>query len=59
MLFDKFFEIGLIVIGLLWVSDQILDSFIHLYDIQLSIEMKEKDEKEEKEIPESAKNMYA
>lgn len=59
MIFDKFFETGLIVIGLLWISDQFLDSFIHLYDIQLAIEMKEKEEKEEKEIPESAKNMYA
>ena len=55
MLFDKFFEIGLIVIGLLWVSDQILDSLIHLYDIQLSIEMKEKEES----MSDSAKRMYA
>ena len=55
MIFDTFFEIGLIVIGLLWVGDQILDSLIHLYDITLASELKQNEE----EIPEFAKRMYS
>ena len=53
MLFSKTFEIGAIVIGLLWVCDQILDSLIHFYDISISVEM------QQQEIPESVKHMYS
>lgn len=52
MIFDKFFEIGLIVIGLLWVGDQILDSLIHLSALIFEKEL-------EKEIPESIQHIYA
>lgn len=55
MLFDKFFEIGVIIIGFMWVCNQILGSFIHLYDISAGIELKQK----ELEVPEWAKRMYS
>ena len=57
MIFDKFFEVGLIIIGLLWVADQILDSLIHFYDITIELQLKEMEMKEP-EMPENVKHMY-
>ena len=52
MLFDPFFEIGIIIIGFIWVCDQVLDSLINVYVIS-------KADENESEIPESAKRMYS
>ena len=58
MLFSQTFEYGLIVIGLLWVIDQLFDSFIHIYDITLAYELKEK-ELNEPEISDEVKKIYS
>lgn len=58
MLFSQTFEYGLIVIGLLWAIDQLFDSFIHIYDITLAYELKEK-ELNEPEISDEVKKIYS
>lgn len=52
MLFDPFFEVGLIVIGVLYV---VSDFVIRMYDITLAAEM----QKNDSEISESVKHMYS
>ena len=55
MLFSLFGEISLSIIGLLYIVDCFVDSFINLAQIE-----KEKEEEEqEKKIPESMKHMYS
>ena len=55
MLFSVIGEIGLIVIGSLYVLDCWFDSFINMMTILKDSE----DEQKQKEIPESAKHMYS
>lgn len=52
MLFDPFFEVGLIVIGVLYV---VSDFVIRMYDITIAAEM----QKNDSEISESVKHMYS
>ena len=54
MLFSLFGEIGLIIIGGLWVIDQYFDSFINLIDVM----NKNKDE-EDPPLTDAAKRMYS
>ena len=55
MLFSVTGEIGLIVIGLLYVANKWFDSFIDILEL---IKNNDNDEKE-KEIPESLKHIYS
>ena len=55
MLFSLVGEIGLIVIGLLYVGDCFLDSFINLMETV----SKNNEEEEAKKIPESIKHLYS
>ena len=52
MLFTQTGEIGLFVIGLLWVMNKWFNSFIDLVELM-------KNDDEEKEIPESLKHIYS
>lgn len=55
MLFSSIGEIGLIVIGLLWVTNKWFDSFIDLLEI---VKNNNEDQKD-KELPEGLKHMYS
>ena len=59
MIFDVFFEIGLLVLGLLYVGDMYFDSILHLVEIGNDMEDKEKEEKEDKEREELCKHLYS
>ena len=56
MLFSLVGEIGLIVIGLLYVGDCFLDSFINLMETVSKNNSKDDDQKE---LPESIKHLYS
>ena len=55
MLFSTFGEIGLFIIGLLYVLDCYVDSFINLAEITKNNENNE----ELKKLPESLKHIYS
>ena len=55
MLFSLVGEIGLIVVGTLYVLDCYLDSLINLIDTM----NKNNDEEEDKKIPEFVKHLYS
>ena len=55
MLFSLTGEIGLIVIGLLYVCNKWFDSFIDM----LELVKNNNDEPKEKELPEAFKHMYS
>ena len=52
MIFSLFGEIGLVLIGFLYVSNKWFDSFVDLLDII-------KNNEETKELPESLKHIYS
>ena len=54
MLFSLFGEIGLVVIGLLYVCDCWFDSFINMME-----QMKEDKNNDETKLPESIKHLYS
>ena len=55
MIFSTMFEVGLLVLGFLYIVDMFIDSCIHLVEINHDIEENAK----EKEIPESIKHLYS
>ena len=59
MIFDIFFEIGLLVLGFLYVANMWFDSFIHASEVSRDIDEKEKEEREDKEREELCKNLYS
>ena len=63
MLFSSIGEIGLIVIGLLWVTNKWFDSFIDLLEIvknnNASASSAELEDQKDKELPEGLKHMYS
>ena len=56
MIFDPFFEIGLLVLGLLYVGDLIFDSIIDLIRVGQEVEAHKENENE---ISEIVKQMYS
>ena len=59
MIFDKFFEIGLLILGLLYVGNMYFDSCLHLLEIANDMDEKEKEEEEEEELKKISKHMYS
>ena len=59
MLFDKFFEVGILVIGLLYVGDLYFDSIIELIRVGKEIQDEEDEKKEDEERKELTKHLYA
>ena len=59
MLFDVFFEIGLLILGFLYVGNMYCDSLINLYQISKDIDEDEKEKEKDKELKELSKHLYA
>ena len=59
MLFSKLFELGLFIIGLLYVGDMYFDSCIELIRITHDIDEEEKDKQHDDELKQIAKHMYS
>ena len=55
MLFSLTGEIGLLVIGFLWIGNKWFDSFIDLLNIMKDVN----DEQKQKELPDSIKHIYS
>lgn len=59
MIFDVFFEVGLLIIGLLYVGDMIFDSVIDLIRIGREIEDEDKEKKEDEERKTLTQHLYS
>ena len=59
MLFSKLFELGLFIIGLLYVGDMYFDSCIELIRVTKEIDEDEKDKERDEELKEMTKHMYS
>ena len=59
MIFSTLFEIGLFILGLLYVGDMYFDSVLHLIEIGNDITEKEKEEQNDKELQELTQHIYA
>ena len=59
MLFSGPFEIGLIILGLLYVGDMYLDSFIRLFEITNDMEKDEQEKQEDDKLIKLTKHMYS
>ncbi len=59
MIVDTFFEIGLLILGLLYVGDMYLDSVIRMIEIANEMDEKAKEESNDKELEELSKHMYS
>ena len=57
MIFSIFFEIGLLVLGFLYVADMILDSIIEL--IKAGNELEEHEKNNDQQISEIVQHMYS
>ena len=63
MLFDKFFEWGLLILGLLYIADMYFDSIIHLIEVNNDIEerdeAKAKEENEKEKLEKLTQHLYS
>ena len=59
MLFSFAFEIGLIILGLLYVGDMYLDSFIRLFEITNDMEKDEQEKQEDDKLIKLTKHLYS
>ena len=59
MLFSFTFEIGVLILGFLYVGDMYLDSFIRLFEITNEIEKDEKDKQEDEDLKKLSKHLYS
>jgi len=59
MLFDVFFEIGLLVLGVLYIGDMYLDSIIHLIEVCQDIEEDNKNKEKDEKLKQLTKHLYA
>ena len=59
MIFSVFFEIGLIILGLLYVGDMIFDSIIDLIRVSKDIQDEENEKKNDDERKELTRHLYA
>ena len=59
MIFSLAFEIGLLVIGFIWVCNKVFENIISLIDVSKDIEENEKAKAEDKEREELTKHLYA
>ena len=57
MIFSIFFEIGLLVLGFLYVADMILDSIIEL--IKAGNDLEEHEKNNDQQISEIVQHMYS
>ena len=59
MIFSLTFEIGLLVIGFLYVCNMWFDSILHLIEIGNEIDEKEKEKQEDEARIELTKHLYS
>ena len=59
MLFSKLFELGLFIIGLLYVGDMYFDSVIHMLEVMNDIDEAEKDKQKDDELKQLSMHVYA
>ncbi len=60
MLFSTFGEVGVVVIGLMWVLNKWFDSFIDAVELLKNMsEVDSSDEQKHKDLPDSIKQMYS
>ena len=59
MLFSFTFEIGVLILGFLYVGDMYLDSIINLIQITNEIDKDEKDKQEDDDLKKLTKHMYS
>ena len=59
MLFSFTFEIGLLVLGLLYVGDMYFESFISLIQTTNEMTKEDKDKQDEKQLIEMTKHLYS
>lgn len=59
MIFSIWFEIGLLVLGVLYIGDMYLDSFINLIQICRDIDEDNKNKAKDEELKELTKHLYA
>ena len=53
------FEIGLLVLGLLYVGDMYLNSIIDLIQVSKDIDEEEKDKEHDRQLEKLSKHMYS
>ena len=59
MIFSLFFEISLVVLGLLYIGNMYLDSFIHFIEVSKSMDNDEKEKEEDKQRAELTRHFYS
>ena len=59
MLFSYGFEIGALILGLLYIGDMYLDSIINLIQITNEIDKDEKDKQDDEDLKKMTKHIYS
>ena len=59
MLFSLTFEIGLLILGFLYIGDMYLDSFINMFEITNQIDKDEQDRREDEKLKKLTKHLYS
>ena len=59
MIFSRLFELGLFILGLLYVGDMYFDSVIELIRVTKEIDEEEKDKVHDEELKKLSEHMYS
>ena len=59
MIFSTFFEVSLVVLGFLYIANEVFSNVITLIEIGKDIEEKEKEKEEDKAREELTKHLYS
>ena len=59
MLFSFTFEIGALILGLLYIGDMYLNSFINIMEITNEIDKEEKDKQDDEDLKKLSKHIYS
>jgi len=59
MIFDVFFEVGLLILGGLYIADMFLDSIINLIQVSRDIDEDDKNKVKDEELKELTKHLYS
>ena len=59
MIFDVFFEVGLLILGGLYIADMFLDSIINLIQVSRDIDEDDKNKAKDEELKELTKHLYS
>ena len=59
MLFSFTFEIGALILGLLYIGDMYFDSVIRLFEITNEIDKDEQEKREDEDLKKLSKHIYS